>query len=933
MDDSNKELIEQIDNSVRQHFANAEEAPEESEVRELYESLFNAFSSLPMYPNAQKLDVKSVIDELVKKYCEELAITKRFGFAYKDEDIKPWLGEVESDVDWFYWNRYKMYLLRTKKWSHAAVRSVDKDTHAILDLLANPQLESGFERRGLVVASVQSGKTANYIGLICRAADVGYKIIIVMAGVHNVLRNQTQARLEDGFTGFNIVDQQRMEPVGVGLGNASRRPIACTSREADFNKRRASALRGIQTAHTNEPWLFVIKKNSNSLKQVYEWLQDNANPNDQLLLIDDEADNASINGKYKREKREDEPTRINGQIRNILNHFTRYCYVGYTATPFANILIDPNVELDGYGSDLFPKSFIYTLEESSDYFGASKVFADYDGPNPKYLRFIDDIEFVLPPKHKSDFEVAYLPESLKEAVRTFVVATTIRALRGDKDSHSTMMVNVSPYKYPQKTVAWRIADYIRELNDAVKAYGFLPPEVALSSSDDMKMLKATWWSEYRKAGDFGWDQIQHSLYDTTRTIHVVSINTDSNDRLDYEHQTEHVVAVGGYRLSRGLTLEGLVVSYYSRNARAYDALMQMARWFGYRPGYEDLCRVWMSEKSAGWYKFVADSTDDLFDELRDMRQIRSTPRDYGLKIRQCPDSLTVTARNKMGTGQRVKAPTDLNNGFVETVAFDRRPEVQKANQKAAEQLLSSLVPYRDAESEEKEGLLFKGVPHGLIEGFLRAYANDDAHSPKSQYGPVRDYIADRLQDGELEEWDVLVAQGDRKSDAADMVTLPVVGEIARERRYPGLSTDAETLVVGEKHRLASRGIDQAGLTKSQINAARAAFKKDHPEKEKGNCSDRYYRRQRQKPLLVIHPVSMRYNEEAIKRKIEENKPIKLANGFDTPAHHENALGWSISLPHTDKQTILVDYIFNEVALKSISLEYDEGDSDDDYEDE
>lgn len=929
MDDSNKELIEQVDNAVRQHFGNGEEVPEESEVREQYEVFFDAFSNLPTYPKAKELNAQSVIDELVKKYCKELSITKRFGFVYKDDDVKPWVGEVKNDIDWFYWNRYKNYLLRTKKWSHAAVRSVDKDTFEILDLLANPTIEAGFERRGLVVASVQSGKTANYTGLICRAADAGYKIIIVMAGVFNVLRNQTQARLEDGFTGFNIVDQRRMEPVGVGLGDHSRRPIACTSREADFNKARANALRGIQTTHTNEPWLFVIKKNSKSLQQVYEWLKINAQADDQLLLIDDEADNASINGKFKRERREDEPTRINGQIRNILNHFSRCCYVGYTATPFANILIDPNIELDGFGSDLFPKSFIYTLEESSDYFGASKVFEDYDEPNPKYLRFIDDIDLVLPPKHKSTFEVAEIPESLKEAIRTFVIATTIRALRGDGDSHSTMMINVSPYKHPQKTVAWHVADYVEELNNAVKSYGSLPSDIALSSSEEMQMLKATWWSEYRNSSDFGWEKIQESLYDTTRTIHVVSINTDSNDRLDYEHQIEHVIAVGGYRLSRGLTLEGLVVSYYSRNARAYDALMQMARWFGYRPGYEDLCRIWMSEKSAGWYKFVADSTDDLFDELRDMRQVRRTPREYGLKIRQYPGSLTVTARNKMGTGKLVKASSQFNCELVETIAFIRKPEIQAANHKCAERMLSEVVANGNA-IEDNGGFLYRGIPYTIIEDFLRSYKNDDIYSKNSICNRVLTYITNRLQDGELTKWDVLVAQGDKKGTAVDTVTFPGIGTIVRERRSPGYRTDAETLVVGNNWRLSSRGVEKTGLTTEQKELAESLYRATGKKK---NCPDAYYRRQRVWPLFVIHPVSMRYDEELIRRKQAHGKRVILADGFDDTSHHEDALGWSISFPYTDKQPELVDYIFNEVALNSISLEYDEGDSDDDYEDE
>lgn len=913
MNISVEQFKELLDSTVRDAISKQDDIPEEQEVRQLYESFYDSF--ILVYPDVKKCPRSELINELVTRFCEDLAVKKKLGFDYSDDKTRPWLGALneEKEINWYYWNRYKTYLLRDKKWSPAAVRSVNKDSYNILDLMQNPKTANPFERRGLVVASVQSGKTANYIGLICRAADVGYKIIIVMAGVHNVLRNQTQARLEDGFTGFNIVGGKSV-PVGVGKRDSSHRPVACTSRDADFNKNRAEALRAIQTSHTDAPWLFVIKKNSNSLKQVAEWLKDSANPNDPVLLIDDEADNASINGKYKLEKREDEPTKINGQIRNIFNHFTKGCYVGYTATPFANILIDPTVDTDEHGKDLFPSSFIYTLEESSDYFGASKVFGDYDEPRPKHLRFITDSDDILPVKHKSDFEPSELPESLKHAIRTFMVATTIRSLRSDKPFHSTMMINASPYKKPQKVVAGLARDYLQQLNAAARNNGLLPVNQALGSAE-LRSIKESYEREYPDCG-YTWEQIQPKLYD--KRYNVVCVNTDSNDVFEYESDYKHVIAVGGYRLSRGLTLEGLVVSYYSRNARAYDALMQMARWFGYRPGYEDLCRVWMTDQAAGWYKFVADSTESLFDQLRDMRQVNSTPMDYVLKIRQCPDSLTVTARNKMGAAQVVRAPIDLNAGFVETVAFDRSEEAQKANKDAALGLLKAIEPYRDFGDDVTYQYLYSRVPVEDIKAFLESYKNEDTASPKSQLRTIENYIDDGIANDELGEWDVLLAHGGASEKTIDVPGID--NPVNMERRYPGSYSSDTVLFAGEKRRLSSRGVEQAGLSGSDKARAIQDFQTEKGGDAK-NCSDLYFRRYRTRPLLIIHPVCLQFSSSQRERK--GSVPPLWWGDWE---HEEDAIGWSVSFPKTARSTAAVDYVLN-----STISEYE--DSDDDFEDD
>lgn len=409
-------------------------------IRITFSRWYDAAKVLHMTDGVPIPDENKFIEDLVDEYEAKEQFAHPRGFAYQEEAWKPWLNDRRNDIHWYYWPRYKDYLQTTKRWSPETVRSLDHDTDEILDRMADPERKDDFDKRGLVVASVQSGKTANYIGLMTKAADAGYDIIIVLAGIYNVLRNQTQERIEDGFIGL---DKTTGKPVGVGLGS-KRFPAAGTSRVQDFNKTAEKTLSGWKSGHVG-PMVFVLKKNVNSLRAITLWLKQNCGQNDSLLLIDDEADNASINVSYSK----DEISRINGQIRDILGIFQKSCYVGYTATPFANVLIDSTSHDDEKGEDIFPRSFIYTLEQSGEYFGAEKVFADATDPKPKYLRFINDPPMKVNTKgnlvnYRSGDTLDDLPDSLRDAIRTFIVACAARVLDGDGDEHMSMMVNLSP---------------------------------------------------------------------------------------------------------------------------------------------------------------------------------------------------------------------------------------------------------------------------------------------------------------------------------------------------------------------------------------------------------------------------------------------------------------------------------------------------------
>lgn len=865
-----------------------EEVTEEF-IRTMFTCWYNASEALHKTDGLSISDKDKFIDELVYEFEARDQFAKPRGFAYQDEGWRPWLNRRKNDIDWFYWSRYKDYLLTEKRWGRKTVESMDLDTDAILDRMADPKRKDDFDKRGLVVASVQSGKTANYIGLMTKAADAGYSIIIVLAGIYNVLRNQTQERIEDGFIGFDKITGKQ---VGVGLG-ARRFPMAGTSRVQDFNKTAEKTLSGWKSGHGEEPKVFVLKKNVNSLRAITLWLKRDCGQDDSLLLIDDEADNASINVSYSK----DEISRINGQIRDILGIFRKSCYVGYTATPFANVLIDSTSHDDEKGDDIFPRSFIYTLEQSEEYFGAEKVFADAANPKPKYLRFINDPPMKVNTRGKS---VNYrsgdtlddLPDSLRNAIRTFVVACAARVLDGDGDEHMSMMVNLSPYNSIQRSTRFLVNDYLEELVHAVKSFASLPEAMALNVSPLLRDLHDTWKEEYADE-KYDWQAIQSALYETVAPMHVVEINSNSSDALDYTHATQRVIAIGGYRLSRGLTLEGLMVSYYARNAKAYDTLMQMARWFGYRIGYEQYCRIWMTGQSAEWYSFVAQATQDLIDEVRRMCRAHSTPDQYGLAIRTYPDTLIVTARDKRGAGKEGEKSADLDGKAIQVTALDRNPEELKYNEQHALALLKLL----DAEGYQldpadptdptgrKNGILYHDIPSSLIIDYLSKYHNS-SRSQTSEPAPAIRHI-EKLDDLGCDRWYVYVASG----EASRARRFEFDGHsLVRERRKPGEETTKDCFIVSRRM-LASRGVEKVMLSPEEVKRAEQIASKERSIK---NFSSADYLYVATKPILVLHPLALAFETGGY----DKWKPIAGEKQEIWPSadYIEYTVGWSIGFP-------------------------------------
>jgi hypothetical protein len=839
---------------------------------------------------------RSVVRELRAQFAIEVSAPS----ILKDESHTPWLEAAKATIKPYYWESYKDYLIEDKAWTPKIINNLDDETEKILELCGNPKAPQDWDRRGLVVGHVQSGKTANYTGLICKAADAGYKAIIILAGLQNTLRNQTQGRIDEGFIGYDTAKLNEKIYIGAGNkrhGDKRRTPPILTNRTQDFSKSKATL--GIPLDSLNEPVVIVLKKNVSVLNNLRDWLKLNGvtaghkEIEAPLLLIDDEADNASINTKYK----SDEVTAINKAIRSVLSLFSHKTYVGYTATPFANIFIDPDTDDEMLKDDLFPRSFIISLDAPSNYFSAEKIFLQEPG---RFLINNEDALVELPSTHKKTWEIDRLPSSLKEAIRCFALAVCLRNLRGQGSSHCSMMINISRFVDVQRNVRDHVSEYLKEIQGSCRVFSALPLQQALSDPT-INDLYITWDQIYKNKldPDEEWQNIQNVLAKCVSEISISLINGKSSDRLNYDDYPDgkKVIAVGGTALSRGLTLEGLTISYYLRNTAMYDTLIQMGRWFGYRPSYEDLCRVYITNQAEGHFAHVADSIQELRSDMKRMERQGSTPEEFGLRVRSHPDTLVVTAANKLGRSGSLTWKVDLSNHFIESTHLKRDRESLSANRSLGLDLAAKL---RNLQNPENIGgsFLFRDVPVNMVVEFMEGFRNSE-YSILSDPGLILDYIRPR-DDNELKDWDVLFVGLQHRQREPDTFAIANDLYIRCQKRTPDTAATRSDVLVHRKQRIASRPIEDIGLPDEKKVEAENEF---HAEKTnaKKQFPDRIYRAKRKKPLFIVHFIQ--YVDPG-------NEPAVLKYEKDAPV-----MAWSISLPPTSLPQTTVEYRINAIYDK------------------
>lgn len=551
-------------------------------------------------------------------------------------DFEAWYPPPGLVSHAFYWDQYKKHLVEAKHWNPDSVAGLNDDTRKVVERISDPTRVGAFSARGLVVGYVQSGKTANFTGVIAKAIDAGYRLVIVLAGTLDILREQTQRRLDMELVGKeNILqDWDETDPelgphdyaddrdwadgkfITFGFRPSSRDIpdiIRLTGGGNDYRKlghgivalemQKRDKLKPLYDPYNLFPCgarLAVVKKNATVLKRLVDDLKKVRKQLGEIpaLIIDDESDQASVNTTDPRKWNEGktERTSINRLLSELLDLLPRAQYVGYTATPYANVFVDPED-----AEDIFPKDFLLALRKPQGYMGVSDFYdldvvygeAEHNPENSNEKAFVRDLTGDTLEERRLE---------LASAMDAFVLAGAIKLYReeiGNKQGafrHHTMLVNESFKKDDHAETAeivkniWNDAGYLSGIG-----YERLRD---LYESDFLPVCKA------RSAGEpfpNDFDEFRESLGEAIRRIWgtgspVIVVNSDkdlSQEAVDFDKRPVWRILVGGMKLSRGFTVEGLTVSYYRRRTRQAATMMQMGRWFGFRAGYEDLVRLYI----------------------------------------------------------------------------------------------------------------------------------------------------------------------------------------------------------------------------------------------------------------------------------------------------------------------------------------------------
>jgi hypothetical protein len=828
MSDARRDAMQNIKRMVQSQFA--DRSPDEDRIR----NQINVLISIE--PDLTESDGDVLFDEI----CEAMNVRMDLGILIHAQEHKPWL--VSRNPEWKVWKAYNQVLSEEGR-SAQVLDTLDTSLNQILDHLGDPEDLEPWARRGLIIGEVQSGKTSTYIGLIDKAIDVGYRVVVLLGGNTELLRRQTQERVDFGVIGRDSSTTNRQSNTSnlIGIGNKLDSTAfidSLTTQVIDF--RTASALAHNIIPGPDKVIVFVTKKNKTVLEQIAKWFERKpvGTENLPMLLIDDESDYASVNTNDP----EKDPTAINAAIRRILSFFNRSSYVAFTATPFANIFIDDTIE-----EDLFPRDLIYSLETPTNYFGCSEYFSEL-GPT-SLIRTVDDAIDYFPLGHKRTLPVPLLPESLIESIRTYFLTNALRDLRGQRGAPTSMLINVSRFVDVQKQVFDLVSGEVANYRNAIDLHSL---DYANGVHNPfLSRLEDTFGREFPNC-DFDWHAVLSALRIANHDV-VPLITNASSARLDI--MPNRHVSIGGDLLSRGLTLEGLSTSYFYRKTQAADTLMQMARWFGYRAGYGDLCRVWITEDMCGAFQHALGSLADLRIDIKEMERQQLTPKQFGISVRLHPDALAITARNKIRSGKSHvgQKSISLRGSAIESTRLSTDPVLLKDNVVKFESLIKAISEQSQVEQARGSRFIWRNIDKQTISDFILGFSVHPGWSQRLFEGrSLSDFVKHAYSD-DLQAWDVVVMGGDgERQGPFDFGGLPDNWK-PPIRTFGGSLTEGWT-VSGKRMRILGPRDVGTTLTDSEQRIASDEFKAILDNEEKATIPDRAYIKHLHRPVLLVYPI-------------------------------------------------------------------------------
>lgn len=895
--------------------------PEESHIKEKMEALKSMPPEILAIFFDAKVEALKIVDweSILRTLKEEVLVKYDPGKGLIDDSEeydKQWFSKVKitDKYDNYYSNRFSECY---KEKIGTQVRyTLSRDTESILNLCGSPKREAVKHIRGLVFGFVQSGKTLNYASVSNSAMGAGYDMIVVLAGATNILREQTQNRLN-----CDLIGQYNGKTIGVGKFNniAAKKPISLTTIDADFNTKVANAqTNGINLENIRVPVIAVIKKNVTPLKNLKEWLNNQVGQGGvlkkSLLLIDDESDYASVNTKE-----EEDPTSINKGIRDLLNSFDVSTYLAVTATPFANILIDHEVTNEEYGADLFPRSFIWALDRPETYVGVSETLGDCFVDVYSLDDELDEeevhekLKFVLTAKRDDRFNE--LPYYVKHAVCRFLYDVTCLRKERPKTDHLSMLVNISRLTDHHVEISGLIQEFTDDLFNIIRNSSFeritnkwvlIIKEMAINDLSGFKTLK-----------DF-WKELEVSIAMTE----VFDIHQRTKVPLTYpDGMKRNSILVGGLSLSRGYTVEGLITSVFIRTTRTFDTLMQMGRWFGHKKHILKHISVFTTPTIRNRFELIEESVVDLLDQIDEMIRLKLPPKEFGLNIRRHPNvvievavrklnsrqGLEVVSKSKMGSSQTITLKLSLGNRIMETVRFLKDHESAVYNDSLVKKFINSLekvvecnkynpkiYPGLHTDIKDNDRILgYLDVPNYSVKDFIVNFKLPFQRlSDTNAKLPIRFLIEflERSENDKLK-WDVSLVTG---------------GEIEKVEGF-----DKEYNKVKRSLELAKDG-KSIKLPKNQLSIPSHEFRfltKKYEKMIDRSIARRDREIQTGKPLLLLFPI----------------KPISAEwENLDLSAYNSTCLwGWSISMPGNSRDEDHVSVLANSVMLKQLMEDYEE----------